>query len=74
MPGARLLTEPGAGWWNNLFLLRKDGSVWTRLTNFATGDVIAGVLSPMISRDGKVVTWIVGVQSEKQNRIPGHFK
>jgi hypothetical protein len=31
MPGARLFAEPGAGWWNNLFLVRKEEEGWTTL-------------------------------------------
>jgi Tol biopolymer transport system component len=57
MPGTRLLAEPGAGWWNNLFLARKDGSVWIKLTNFTPNDLNSGVLYPKFSRDGKMIAW-----------------
>jgi hypothetical protein len=57
MPGSRSLAEPGAGWWNNLFLVSKDGKVWIRLTNFTNNDINCGVLSPKFSRDGKTIAW-----------------
>jgi hypothetical protein len=57
MPGARLIAEPGAGWWNNLFLVKKDGSVWIRLTSFTPSDLNSGVLYPKFSKDGKMIAW-----------------
>ena len=57
MPGTRLLAEPGAGWWNNLFLVKKDGSVWIKLTNFTPNDLNRGVLYPKFSKDGKMIAW-----------------
>jgi hypothetical protein len=57
MPGSRNLAEPGAGWWNNLFLVSKDGKVWIKLTNFTHNDLNCGVLYPKFSRDGKVIAW-----------------
>jgi hypothetical protein len=57
MPGSRLLAEPGAGWWNNLFLVRKDGSIWIKLTNFTPSDLNGGVLYPKFSKDGKMIAW-----------------
>lgn len=56
-PGTRGLAEPELGWWNNLFLVKRDGSTWIRLTNFSARDLNSGVLSPKFSRDGKVVAW-----------------
>lgn len=57
MPGARLLAEPAAGWWNNLFLVKKDGSIWIKLTPFTHGDLNSGVLNPKLSPDGKRLAW-----------------
>lgn len=57
VPGARLLAEPGSGWWNNLFLVSKDGKIWIKLTNFTQNDLNSGVLNPKFSRDGKMVAW-----------------
>lgn len=56
-PGLRLLAEPGAGWWNNLFLVRYDGSLWVRLTDFSAYDLKKGVLYPRISGGGKYIVW-----------------
>jgi len=53
----RPLAEPGAGWWNNLFLVKKDGSLWIRLTDFKPSDRDSVVLYPKFSRDGKMVAW-----------------
>lgn len=57
VPGTRSLAEPGAGWWNNLFLVKTDGSAWIRLTNFSARDTNSGVLCPKFSRDGRMVAW-----------------
>jgi len=57
MPGSRLLAEPGSGWWNNLFLVSKDGKIWIKLTTFTNNDLNGGVLSPKFSRDGKMIAW-----------------
>ncbi|MGQ9618594.1 MAG: hypothetical protein ACUVUG_06510 [Candidatus Aminicenantia bacterium] len=57
LPGTRLLAEPGAGWWNNLFLVKKDGSLWVKLTDFNPSDLNKGVLYPKFSKDGKIVAW-----------------
>lgn len=57
LPGARLLAEPGAGWWNNLFLVKKDGSLWIKLTDFKPSDLKSGVLYPKFSKDGKMIAW-----------------
>ncbi len=57
LPGARLLAEPGAGWWNNLFLVKKDGSLWIKLTDFKSSDLNKGVLYPKFSKDGRLVAW-----------------
>lgn len=57
LPGTRLLAEPGAGWWNNLFLVKKDGSLWVKLTDFKPSDLNKGVLYPKFSKDGKMVAW-----------------
>ncbi len=57
LPSTRLLAEPGAGWWNNLFLVKSDGSLWIRLTNFTASDLESGVLYPKFSKDGKMVVW-----------------
>jgi len=65
MPGTRLLAEPGAGWWNNLFLVKKDGSVWIKLTNFTPNDLNSGVLYPKFSKDGKMIAWAERMGSAK---------
>lgn len=57
LPGTRLLAEPGAGWWNNLFLVKKDGSIWIKLTDFKPSDLNSGVLYPKFSKDGRMVAW-----------------
>jgi len=57
VPSTRLLAEPGAGWWNNLFLVKSDGSLWIKLTNFTASDLDSGVLYPKFSKDGKMVVW-----------------
>jgi hypothetical protein len=57
MPCARLLVEPEAGWWNNLFLVSKDGRVWIKLTSFTNNDPNCGVLYPKFSKDGKMIAW-----------------
>jgi hypothetical protein len=57
MPGTRNLAEPAAGWWNNLFLVSKDGKVWIKLTNFTHNDLNSGVLYPKFSKDGKTIAW-----------------
>lgn len=56
-PGARRLAEPGSGWWNNLFLVSRDGKVWIKLTDFTAKDINCGILSPKFSRDGKLIAW-----------------
>ena len=65
MPGTRLLAEPGAGWWNNLFLVSKDGRVWIKLTHFTPNDLNSGVLYPKFSRDGKMIAWAERIGSAK---------
>lgn len=57
MPEARELAEPGAGWWNNLFLVKADGSLWIRLTDFTADDLESGVLYPKFSPDGTKLCW-----------------
>ncbi len=57
MPGARLNAEPGTGWWNNLFLVSKDGRIWIKLTSFTNNDLNSGILCPKFSRDGKTIAW-----------------
>ncbi len=57
MPEARALAEPGAGWWNNLFLVKADGSLWVRLTDFTAEDIESGVLYPKFSADGTRLCW-----------------
>lgn len=56
-PDVRLLAEPGAGWWNNLFLVKRDGSLWIKLTDFSAFDLDSGVLYPKFARDGKTIAW-----------------
>jgi hypothetical protein len=65
MPGARLLAEPGTGWWNNLFLVSKDGRVWIKLTSFTASDLNSGVLYPKFSRDGKMIAWAERIGTAK---------
>jgi hypothetical protein len=65
LPGVRLLAEPGAGWWNNLFLVKKDGSFWIKLTDFKPSDLNRGVLYPKFSKDGKMVAWAERVGGAK---------
>jgi hypothetical protein len=65
MPSARLNAEPGKGWWNNLFLVSKDGRVWIKLTNFTNHDINSGVLYPKFSRDGKMIAWAERVGGTK---------
>lgn len=57
MPGTRNLAEPAAGWWNNLFLVSKDGKTWIKLTNFTPSDLNSGVLYPKFSKDGNTIAW-----------------
>ncbi|MCX7975153.1 MAG: hypothetical protein N3B16_11765 [Candidatus Aminicenantes bacterium] len=57
MPEARALAEPGAGWWNNLFLVKADGSLWIKLTDFTADDIESGVLYPKFSPDGTRLCW-----------------
>ncbi len=57
MPEARALAEPGAGWWNNLFLVKADGSLWIKLTDFTAEDLESGVLYPKFSVDGTRLCW-----------------
>ncbi len=57
LPGTRLLAEPGAGWWNNLFLVKKDGSIWIKLTDFKPSHLNSGVLYPKFSKDGRRMAW-----------------
>ncbi|MCP2621199.1 hypothetical protein NLC30_04230, partial [Candidatus Aminicenantes bacterium AC-334-E05] len=57
LPGTRLLAEPGAGWWNNLFLVKRDGSLWIKLTDFTPFDLKSGVLYPKFSEDGNMISW-----------------
>lgn len=57
MPEARALAEPGAGWWNNLFLVKADGSLWIKLTDFTADDLECGVLYPKFSPDGTRLCW-----------------
>lgn len=57
MPEARALAEPGAGWWNNLFLVKADGSLWIKLTDFTADDLESGVLYPKFSLDGSKLCW-----------------
>jgi len=57
MPEVRTLAEPGAGWWNNLFLVKSDGSFWIRLTDFTAEDIECGVLYPKFSADGSWLCW-----------------
>jgi len=57
LPEARALAEPGAGWWNNLFLVKADGSLWIKLTDFTADDMESGVLYPKFSSDGTMLCW-----------------
>jgi len=57
VPEARALAEPGAGWWNNLFLVKADGSLWIKLTDFTADDTESGVLYPKFSPDGSMLCW-----------------
>jgi hypothetical protein len=57
LPGLRVLAEPGAGWWNNLYLVKSDGSLWIKLTDFMPADLDSGVLYPKFSKDGNMVAW-----------------
>ena len=57
MPGTRFNAEPGTGWWNNLFLVSKDGRIWIELTSFTNSDLNSGILCPKFSRDGKMIAW-----------------
>ncbi|HNY69865.1 MAG TPA: hypothetical protein PKH14_03675 [Syntrophorhabdus sp.] len=57
IPGARLNAEPETGWWNNLFLVSKDGKIWIELTKFTNHDINSGILSPTFSKDGKMIAW-----------------
>lgn len=57
LPGTRFLAEPGAGWWNNLFLVKRDGSLWIRLTDLKNTDLDGGVLYPKLSADGRLLAW-----------------
>ncbi len=70
-PGTRLLAEPGAGWWNNLFLVKKDGSIWIKLTDFKPSDLNSGVLYPKFSKDGNMVAWAERIGGAKPyNKLP----
>lgn len=57
LPEARALAEPGAGWWNNLFLVKADGSLWIKLTDFTADDLESGILYPKFSPDGSRLCW-----------------
>jgi hypothetical protein len=70
-PGVRRLAEPGAGWWNNLYLVKKDGSVWVQLTSFKPSDINSGVLYPRFSKDGRMLAWAEKTGGAKPfNRYP----
>lgn len=71
LPGARLLAQPGAGWWNNLFLVKRDGNLWIRLTHFTPSDLNSGVLYPKFSKNGKTIAWAERVGGAKPfDRFP----
>lgn len=53
---ARYLSEPGRGWWSNLYAASADGQRWFRLTNYSPNRV-EGVLIPRFSRDGSQLFW-----------------
>lgn len=53
---SKLLAAPGAGWWNDLWLMTADGKQFWQLTNYGAR-TNSGVLVPRFSRDGARVFW-----------------
>lgn len=52
------LGDPGAGWFNNLWMTTINGDQWWQLTNYPHGDKDSyGVLFPRVSHDGKKIAW-----------------
>jgi len=55
-PGPKWLSEPGSGWFNNIWLTTPDGTRWWQLTDYSSNKV-SGVLFPKVSHDGKKLAW-----------------
>jgi Tol biopolymer transport system component len=50
-------SEPGRGWWNNIWAMTSDAKQFFQLTNYSSTQV-SGVLYPRLSRDGSKLLWV----------------
>jgi Tol biopolymer transport system component len=54
--GPSLLSKPGSGWWNDLWLMTADGKQFWQLTHYPTTTSTA-ILVPRLARDGSKAFW-----------------
>lgn len=66
---ARGAGQPGAGWFNNVWIASADGTAWRQLTDLPmTAAAPAGVLQPQVSPDGSRVAFAQLVADDEPAR------
>jgi len=63
------LTEPGRGWWNDVWVCKSDGSQWWNLTNY-DGFGNDGVLNPRFNHAGTKLLWAHRINGTQGGTAP----
>lgn len=66
--GPSRASEPGIGWWSNVWVMSADGTRSWQLTNYNPRAATA-VLMPRFSRDGRKVAWTELIAGPKDRKM-----